>query len=105
MEQMQAYRELFIQHELAYYADIFNKAIWGDMGDDTASISIQATDSCWKLSFIRTQSGEPSAYSGFVCQVIDEYEKQFNDQEMHDYLIFHNLWQDFTIFMQNKKTL
>lgn len=91
-------RKVFKEKELAYYADIFNKAIWGDMGDDTASITISVKDDKWNLSFIRTQSGEPSAYSGFVCNVIDEYEKTFSDDELYDYLIFHNLWQDFTAF-------
>lgn len=85
-----------INNDFQFQAEIFNKAIWGDMGEDSAQITITIKDdTLWHLHFIRTQSGDPSPFDDFVCNVIDEYEKDLDDNSLYDVLTMHQLLIDF----------
>lgn len=79
----------------SFQAEVFNKPIWGDMGEDSAQISVTTDKTHWHISFIRTQSGDPSPFDDFVCNVIDEYERDLNDDELFDMLALHALLADF----------
>lgn len=37
-EDLTLYKSVFQTKKLKYYTDLFNKPIWGDMGEDSASI-------------------------------------------------------------------
>lgn len=84
------------QEQILYYTDLFTKAIWGDMGDDTASVEITVQQGKWHLHYIRTQSGEPYPLSPTVCNLIDEYNKYMSDSELYDFLTLHQKLQEFT---------
>lgn len=88
-----------------FQAEVMNKAIWGDMGEDSAMITITpGADNLWHLHFIRTQSGDPSPFDDYVCEVIDEYEKELNEDALFDLLTLHALLPDFAHVMEaNKK--
>lgn len=84
-----------------FQAEIMNKAIWGDMGEDSAMISVAVgIDGRWHLHFIRTQSGDPSPFDDFVCNVIDEYEKELDDEALFDVLALHALLPEFELSVQ-----
>lgn len=100
LQDIQFYRTLCKEKQIIYHTDIFTKFIWGDMGEDTASISIQIIDNHWHMHFIRTQSGEPSYNSGFMCNVIDQYERMWNDNELYTYLLDRSLCDEFEAFMK-----
>lgn len=87
---------------LSFYTDLFSKPIWGDMGEDSASIYLSVIDNTWHLHFIRTQSGEPFPLSETVCNVIDEYEKDLNDEELYDFLMLHRKLIEFEEFTRMK---
>ena len=59
LQELSTYRKKLSSTDFIYRADLFSKAIWGDMGEDCASIHVSAQDDHWHLHFIRTQSGEP----------------------------------------------
>lgn len=85
----------FINTNHSFFTDIFTKPIWGDMGEDTASITLTVLYNTWRLHFIRTQSGEPYPLSETVCNVIDEYEKDLTDEELYEFLAHHNIMKEF----------
>lgn len=85
----------FINANHSFFTDIFAKPIWGDMGEDTASITLTVLNNTWHLHFIRTQSGEPYPLSETVCNVIDEYEKDLTDEELYEFLAHHNIMKEF----------
>lgn len=88
--------------EFQFQAEIMNKAIWGDMGEDSAMITVTCpTKECWHYHFIRTQSGDPSPFDEFVCNVIDEYEKELSDEELYDLLALHTLLPDFEQYVSS----
>ncbi|MEG0366382.1 MAG: hypothetical protein RR585_06075 [Coprobacillus sp.] len=85
-----------------FYTDLFSKPIWGDMGEDSASIYLSVVDDSWHLHFIRTQSGEPYPLSETVCNIIDEYEKDLTDDEVYDFLMLHKKTKEFEDFLNTK---
>lgn len=89
------FKNKFIITNYAFFTDIFTKPIWGDMGEDTASITLTVVNDTWHLHFIRTQSGEPYPLSDTVCNVIDEYEKDLTDEELYEFLAHHNIMKEF----------
>lgn len=93
--QLKDYKNTFIEENISFYSDIFTKPIWGDMGEDTASITLTVIENTWHLHFIRTQSGEPYPLSDTVCNVIDEYEKDLTDEEVFEFLAHHNILKEF----------
>ena len=95
LQELSTYRKKLSSTDFIYRADLFSKAIWGDMGEDCASIHVSAQDDHWHLHFIRTQSGEPYPLADTVCNVIDEYEKDLDDEALFDLLSMHQLIQDF----------
>lgn len=84
-----------LPNDFIFQAEVFNKAIWGDMGEDSAQIALTIAQDTWHLAFIRTQSGEPSPFDDFVCNIIDQYEKNLLDDEVYDMLALHTLLADF----------
>lgn len=92
--------------QFIFQAEIMNKAIWGDMGEDSAMITITPGEKNqrWHLHFIRTQSGDPSPFDDFVCQIIDEYEKELHDDALFDLLALHALLIDFERAMKKYQT-
>jgi len=89
------YKNKFISSNYSFFTDIFTKPIWGDMGEDTASITLSVMENTWHLHFIRTQSGEPYPLSNTVCNVIDEYEKDLTNEEVFEFLAHHNILKEF----------
>lgn len=65
------------------------------MGEDCASVSITSTKHNWHIHFVRTQTGEPLPLSETVCNIIDEYEKDVNDEELFEFLAHHNITKEF----------
>lgn len=100
LQDLSAYRTTLSTTDFMYRADLFSKAIWGDMGEDCASIHVCAKQDHWHLHFIRTQSGEPYPLADTVCNVIDEYEKDMDDEALFDLLSMHQLLQDFQTSIQ-----
>lgn len=90
-----SYKYNYIKKKHSFFTDIFTKPIWGDMGEDTASITLTVIENTWHLHFIRTQSGEPYPLSETVCNVIDEYEKDLTDEEVFEFLAHHNIMKEF----------
>lgn len=84
--------------DFAFVAEVFNKPIWGDMGEDSAQVTITIQVTSWHIHFIRTQSGESSPFDDFVCNVIDEYEKDMSDEELFDFLLLHRITSDFELY-------
>lgn len=84
-----------------FFTDLFSKPIWGDMGEDSASIYLSVVNDSWHLHFIRTQSGEPYPLSETVCNIIDEYEKDLTDDEVYDFLMLHKKTKEFEDFLTN----
>lgn len=97
------YKKIMEQEERLYYTDLFTKAIWGDMGDDSASVEITVQEGEWFLHYIRTQSGEPYPLSPTVCNLIDEYTKCISDSELYDFLTLHQKLQEFASFFTSNK--
>lgn len=95
LQQLANYRQHFQEHKTSFYTDIFSKAIWGDMGEDCASVTITTHENIWHIHFIRTQSGEPYPLSDTVCNVIDEYEKDVCDEELYEFLAHHSILKEF----------
>lgn len=90
-----AFRDQDIK-DFQFQAEIMNKAIWGDMGEDSAMITITCVNKAyWQYHYIRTQSGDPSPFDDFICEVIDEYEKELSDEALYDVLALHTLLPDF----------
>lgn len=93
----------FQMQQLAYHTDIFTKFIWGEMGEDVASITITALPgSFWKLTYIRTQNGEPYFGSGTISNLIDQYEKIFTHEQLYQYLIDRCIMDEFELFITAK---
>lgn len=88
--------------DLSFYTDLFSKPIWGNMGEDSASIYLSVVHDSWHLHFIRTQSGEPYPLSETVCNIIDEYEKDLTDDEVYDFLMLHKKTKEFEDFLNTK---
>lgn len=78
-----------------FYAELFCDDIWGDNGEDCASVTIHPTQEGWHLHYIRTQSGIPYPFAPHTSKIIDEYEKDVNDEQFYDYLLLHNLQEAF----------
>ncbi|MEG0330424.1 MAG: hypothetical protein RR624_08330 [Longicatena sp.] len=89
------FKQAFIKHQYSFFTDIFSKPIWGDMGEDCASITLDVVQGHWHLHFIRTQCGEPLPLSDTVCNVIDEYNKELSDDELYEFLMLHNILKEF----------
>lgn len=104
MQEYKKIREVFYKKKLLYYTDIFSKPIWGDMGEDCASIRLTSNEEEWMLNFIRTQSGEPYPLSETVCNIIDQYEKVLNDNQLYDFLLLHNKLKEFQEFVDTNIT-
>lgn len=88
------YREQLTK-DFSFHAEVFNKPIWGDMGEDSAQVTITLKEQAWHIAFIRTQTGEPSPFDEFVCNIIDKYEKELTDEALYDMLALHALLSDF----------
>lgn len=101
LQNLKAYRARFAQTNHIFYTDIFSKPIWGDMGEDSASITLTVKDDVWHMQYIRTQSGEPLPLSDTVCNVIDEYEKDLNDEELFEFLAHHGIQKEFSDSVEN----
>lgn len=97
IQDLTTYKNKLKNTSFTFRAELFNKAIWGDMGEDSAqiTITIDTQHDAWHLAFIRTQSGDPSPFDDFVCNVIDEYEKDMQDAQLYDTLAMHSLLSDF----------
>lgn len=95
LQKLKLYKIAFQEHAFTFFTDIFSKAIWGDMGEDCASVTISTTKDLWHIHFIRTQTGEPLPLSDTVCNVIDEYEKDLNNEELFEFLNHHNIMKEF----------
>lgn len=98
VQELTTKRSLFQNKDFHFQAEVFNKAIWGDMGEDSAQITITCTKDEWHLAFLRTQSGEPSAFDDFVCNIIDQYERTLSDEQLYDILTLHRLLPEFTSY-------
>lgn len=92
---LRTYRNEEKKSNFIFRAELFNKAIWGDMGEDSAQISVSINNPYWHYSFIRTQSGDPSPFDDYVCNIIDQYEKDIDDEQFYDILAMHALLADF----------
>ena len=77
------------------YAELCCDDIWGDNGEDCASVTIHPTKEGWHLHYIRTQSGIPYPFAPHTSKIVDEYEKDVNDEQFYDYLLLHNLQEAF----------
>lgn len=99
IQHLTIYHTTCLSEKREYYTELFSKAIWGDMGEDCASIHLQACEQGWLLHFIRTQSGEPYPLSDTVCNVIDEYEKLLSHEEVFDLLAMHRKLDEFEEMM------
>ena len=75
--------------------DLFCDDIWGDNGEDCATVRIQPKQEYWHLHYTRTQSGIPYPFAQYTSIVIDNYEKQLNDDELVTFLTMHNLQNQF----------
>lgn len=95
LQTIKTYRCALNDRDFCFRAELFNKAIWGDMGEDSAAISLSVKNELWHVSYIRTQSGEPYPLAETVCNLVDTYEKDLNDEQVYDYLSMHRLLQDF----------
>lgn len=104
VQELSNYRQNHADTAFHFFTDIFTKAIWGDMGEDTASITLTIQKNHWHLHFIRTQSGEPYPLSETVCNVIDEYEKDLSDEELYEFLAHHCIIQELENHMQNNRS-
>ncbi len=102
-KELSAYRQQFSNIPFSFYTDIFTKAIWGDMGEDTASVTITIENDYWHMHFIRTQSGEPYPLSDTVCNIIDEYEKDLSDDRLYEFLALHGILQEFANYVNTLK--
>lgn len=100
LQDVTTYRKKLTGSDFIFRADLFSKAIWGDMGEDCASITLTAQGDHWHVSYIRTQSGEPYPLADTVCNVIDSYEKELNDEQTFDFLSMHQLLQGFVLDIQ-----
>lgn len=100
LQDITTYRNKLTDSSFMFRADLFNKAIWGDMGEDCASITLTAQKDHWHVSYIRTQSGEPYPLADTVCNVIDAYEKDLTDEQTYDFLSMHQLLQGFVLDIQ-----
>lgn len=89
------YAKMLNNTTFAFHTDLFSKPIWGDMGEDCASITIRAHDNVWHLTYIRTQNGEPYPLAETVSNLIDSYEKEMDEDALYDYLSMHRLLQEF----------
>lgn len=97
--ELSTYRITMQKQGLTFYTELFSKAIWGDMGEDCASVYIKAVDNAWQIHYIRTQSGEPYPLSPTVTNVIDEYTKVFTDDDLYGFLSMHQCLHEFEQFM------
>lgn len=101
LHDLATYRTRFVQKNYTFFTDIFSKPIWGDMGEDCASVTITADERQWHLHYIRTQSGEPLPLSDTVCNVIDEYNKLLSDEDLFEFLAHHGIQKEFTDSVEN----
>lgn len=95
VQDLKVYKQAFKKAGYTYHTDLFNKAIWGDMGEDSASIALSVKDDAWFLSYVRTQSGEPLPLGGYQNNLIDSYERVLDDDELFEFLTHHNLQKEF----------
>lgn len=95
------YRQLLTNTKEVFYTDLFNDDIWGDNGCDIASVTIHTTGSFWNIHYVRVQDGIPYPFAQHVSIVIDEYEKELNDEQFYDYLTIHNLLNEFETYVNN----
>lgn len=100
LQDLKIFHEICAQNDISYYTDLFSKSIWGDMGEDCASITIRTYKDQWLIHFIRTQSGEPYPLSETVCQVLDEYEKVLSHEALYDMLSLHRKLDEFENFIK-----
>lgn len=100
LQDLTNYRIQLAESSFVFRSDLFSKPIWGDMGEDCASITLTPQKDHWHLSFIRTQSGEPYPLAQTVCNVIDSYEKTLSDEQAFDLLSMHQLLQGFVLDIQ-----
>ncbi len=86
-------KDIFIQ-------DLFCDDIWGDNGEDCATIRIQPKQDHWLLQYTRTQSGIPYPFAQHTSIIIDCYEKLLNDDELFTYLTMHHLQEQFLHYIK-----
>lgn len=103
LQELSNYRYQLSDTSFSFFTDIFTKAIWGDMGEDTASVTLTLHSHHWHMHFIRTQSGEPYPLSDTVCNIIDEYEKDLSDEELYEFLAHHGILQEFMNYIETVK--
>lgn len=92
LQELKEYRK---EKNTPFYAELFCDDIWGDNGEDCASITILPKEEGWYLHYIRTQSGIPYPFAAHTSKIIDEYEKVLQDEEFYDYLLLHGLQDTF----------
>lgn len=80
-----------------FHAEVLSRCIWGDMGEDSACVDIHVIEQGWSLHYIRTETGEPSAFDEFQCNVIDEYTKELQDEQLYEFLAHHALFPEFEL--------
>lgn len=99
LEQLTNHHQQFLNKQLTFYAELFCDEIWCGLGEDCATISIQATPSAWLLHYIRTQNGVPCITSEYTSEVIDEYKKELSNDELYDFLTLHTISDTFDAFI------
>ncbi len=99
VQDLASFHETLKQNNIPFYTDIFTDDIWGDMGVDTASVTVTANEDSWHIHYIRTQSGIPYIFADYVSNIVDEYHKDLSHEQFYDYLNLHNLQKAFADFM------
>ena len=99
VQDLASFHKTLKQNNIPFYTDIFTDDIWGDMGVDTASVSVTANEDSWHIHYIRTQSGIPYIFADYVSNIVDEYHKDLSHEQFYDYLNLHNLQKAFADFM------
>ena len=83
------------KRQTPFITDLFCDDIWGDNGEDCATIHIQPSKDTWHLQYTRTQSGIPYPFAKHTSIVIDTYEKTLTDEQLFTYIMMHNLQDQF----------
>lgn len=82
--------------------DLFCDDIWGDNGEDCATIHIQPKEDAWHLQYVRTQSGIPYPFAQHTSILINRYEKLLSDEELFTYLTMHHLQEQFSHYIKTE---
>ena len=100
LQQLEQFHQQFQNSDATFYTEVIHDDIWGDLGVDSATVSIQAKDALWHLHYIRTQSGIPCILAEYTSEVIDEYTKELSHEQLYDFLTLHaitDIFEDFAL--------